>query len=260
MELNLNGRKVLVTGASRGIGRATALALAAEGCDLVLVSRTQADLERVQAEIRDRSQVAVEIDPADLSVGAEVRRLAGRCADIDILVNNAGAIPGGQLQAIDEATWRDAWDLKVFGYVNMCRAFYAQMKDAGGGTIINIVGNAADTRDPDYICGVTGNAALAAFTQSLGSASWRDGIRVLAISPGPVATERMVTLMRRKLEDSGEAVPPDEELFRTLPFGRAADPQEIASAVSFLASERSGYTSGTVVTIDAGLSVRASFT
>ncbi len=106
--------------------------------------------------------------------------------DIDILVNNAGAIPGGSLLNVDEATWRKAWDLKVFGYVNMCRAFYALMQKRKRGVIVNVVGNAADTHDPEYICGVAGNAALAAFTQSLGSVSAKDGIRVVAINPGPV--------------------------------------------------------------------------
>ena len=90
--------------------------------------------------------------------------LARDYPDIDILVNNAGAIPGGSLLNVDEATWRKAWDLKVFGYVNMCRAFYALMQKRKRGVIVNVVGNAADTHDPEYICGVAGNAALTAFT------------------------------------------------------------------------------------------------
>jgi hypothetical protein len=117
--------------------------------------------------------VSVETVPADLSDSANVTRLARQL--IDILVNNAGAIPGGKLLDIDEATWRAAWDLKVFGYINMCRTFYALMKARQAGVIINGIGNAAQTHDPVYICGVAGNAALTAFTQSLGSVSVRDG-------------------------------------------------------------------------------------
>ena len=135
---------------------------------------------------------------ADLSDSSKVDQLARDYPDIDILVNNAGAIPGGSLLNVDEATWRKAWDLKVFGYVNMCRAFYALMQKRKRGVIVNVVGNAADTHDPEYICGVAGNAALAAFTQSLGSVSAKDGIRVVAINPGPVATDRLVTLMKQK--------------------------------------------------------------
>jgi 3-oxoacyl-[acyl-carrier protein] reductase len=259
MELGLKGKRALVTGASKGIGRATAEALAAEGCDLVLVSRTGADLEKARAEIERLHPVGISVEAADLSQRGMPDRLAEKFPDIDLLVNNAGAVPGGALHLVDEETWRRAWDLKVFGYVNMCRSFYAAMKARGSGTIVNIIGNAGDTRDPDYICGVAGNAALTAFSQALGSTSWQDGIRVLALNPGPVATDRMKNLMRSKLEQTGATVPADEQLFQKMPFGRAGRPEEIAAAVCFLASGLSGYSSGSVTTIDAGLSVRGSF-
>jgi 3-oxoacyl-[acyl-carrier protein] reductase len=182
MDLKLAGKTALITGASKGIGGAAAEMLAAEGCHLVLVARTAGDLARAKDSIARKANVSVETVPADLSDSANVTRLAREFPDIDILVNNAGAIPGGKLLDIDEATWRSAWDLKVFGYINMCRAFYALMKARHAGVIINVVGNAAQTHDPDYICGVTGNAALTAFTQSLGSVSVRDGVRVVAVS------------------------------------------------------------------------------
>ena len=150
-----------------------------------------------------------------------------------------------------------AWDLKVFGYINMCRAFYALMKARHAGVIINVIGNAAQTHDPDYICGVTGNAALTAFTQSLGSVSARDGIRVVAISPGPVATGRLVNLMRKKAQDRTGNAENWRDLFKPLPFERAASAEEIGAAIAFLASDHSGYTSGSVAVIDAGLSARA---
>src|SRR5580658_4226554 len=127
MELGLRGRKALVTGASKGIGRACAEALAEEGCDVVLVSRTAADLETARAAIVAKHNVAVRVFPLDLSDSGNVVNLAAECADTEILVNNAGAIPGGNLDAIDEARWREAWDLKVFGYINMTRRFYALM-------------------------------------------------------------------------------------------------------------------------------------
>jgi NAD(P)-dependent dehydrogenase (short-subunit alcohol dehydrogenase family) len=158
---------------------------------------------------------------------------------------------------VDEATWRKAWDLKVFGYVNMCRAFYALMQKRKRGVIVNVVGNAADTHDPEYICGVAGNSALTAFTQSLGSVSAKDGIRVVAVSPGPVATERLVGLMKKKALDRTGSADNWKDLFKPLPFGRGATAEEIGAAIAFIASERSAYTSGSVVTIDAGLSARA---
>jgi 3-oxoacyl-[acyl-carrier protein] reductase len=195
--------------------------------------------------------------PADLSDSANVTQLARQFPDIDILVNNAGAIPGGKLLDIDEATWRAARDLKVFGYVNMCRAFCALMKARQAGVIIDAIGNAALTHDPDYICGVTGNAALTAFTQSLGSVSVRDGVRVAAVSPGPVATERLVNLMRKKAQDRTGNAENWRDLLRPLPFERAATAEEIGAAIAFLASEHSGYTSGSIAVIDAGPSARA---
>ena len=166
--------------------------------------------------------------------------------------------PAAHCSRWTKSTWRKAWDLKVFGYINMCRAFYALMKARKAGVIVNVVGNAADTHDPEYICGVAGNAALTAFTQSLGSVSAKDGIRVVAISPGPVATDRLIGLMKKKAQDRTGSADNWKELFKPLPFGRGATAEEIGAAIAFLASGHSGYTSGSVVTIDAGLSARAS--
>jgi NAD(P)-dependent dehydrogenase (short-subunit alcohol dehydrogenase family) len=257
MDLKLAGKTALITGASKGIGRATANAFAEEGCNVVLVARTAADLKAAQAEIARKSNVRVDVFAADLSESANVEKIAAAFPGVDILVNNAGAIPGGNLIEIDEKRWRAAWDLKVFGYINMCRAYYALMKKRQAGVIVNVIGAAAQTKDPEYICGVAGNASLAAFSQSLGSASVRDGVRVVALHPGPVATDRLVTLMRKKAQDKTGDPENWRDLVKPLPFGRAAQPEEIASAIVFLASERSGYTSGSVVTIDAGISARA---
>jgi NAD(P)-dependent dehydrogenase (short-subunit alcohol dehydrogenase family) len=256
MDLQLAGKSALVTGASKGIGRATAECLAAEGCDVVLVSRTAADLANAKDEIARKTNVRVDTVAADLADSRNVDRLAKDFPGIDILVNNAGAIPGGNLFHIDETTWRKSWDLKVLGYVNMCRAFYPLMRERGGGVIINVTGNAAQTHDPEYICGVAGNAALTAFSESLGSVSPRDGIRVISVNPGPVATERLVGLMKKKAQDRTGSADDWRDLFKPLPFGRACAPEEIAAMIAFLASERCGYNSGSVVTVDARQSAR----
>jgi 3-oxoacyl-[acyl-carrier protein] reductase len=258
MDLKLGKKTALITGASKGIGRATADSLAAEGCDVILVSRSAGDLDAAKQQIAQMSNVRVDTVLADLSESRNVDRLAKDFPYIDILVNNAGAIPGGRLLDVDEETWRRAWDLKVFGYVNMCRAFYASMKARHQGVIINVVGNAAQTHDPEYICGVAGNAALTAFTQSLGSVSPADGIRVIAVNPGPVETERLVGLMKKKSLDRTGNADNWRDLFKPLPFGRACAPEEIGAMIAFLASHRCSYQSGSVVTIDAGLSARSS--
>jgi 3-oxoacyl-[acyl-carrier protein] reductase len=257
MDLKLAGRTALITGGSKGIGRATAEIFAAEGCNVIIVSRSAETLAAAKAAIAQKSNVRVDTVAADLSDSKNVDQLATDFPDIDILVNNAGAIPGGTLLDVSEATWRKAWDLKVFGYINMCRAFYALMKARHAGVIINVVGNAADTHDPEYICGVAGNAALTAFSQSLGCVSAKDGIRVVALSPGPVETDRIVTLMKKKAKDRTGSAENWQDLRTPLPFQRCATPEEIGAAAAFLASPQSGYTSGSVVTIDAGLSAKA---
>lgn len=246
MDLNLTGKLALVTGASKGIGAATARRLAREGCDVVLVARSVQPLEQLAERIASETGRRAVAFAADLCQSSEVARLAAAWgATTDILVNNAGAIPGGRLHQIDEAAWRAAWDLKVFGYINMTREFFGCMCERRQGVIVNVIGAAAQIRDPSYICGVAGNAALTAFTMSLGSDSHRHNVRVVGVSPGPVATERLRTLETTVSSSASR------------PFGRAADPEEIASAIAFLASTASNYTSGTVLMVDGGISSRA---
>src|SRR5580692_10575086 len=184
MELGLRGRRALVTGASKGIGRACAEALAEEGCDVVLVSRTSADLEAARAAIVAKHNIAVRFYPLDLSDSRNVDKLAEACADTEILINNAGAIPGGNIDAIDEARWRTAWDLKVFGYINMTRRFYALMRERKKGVIINILGAAGENPDFDYVAGSSGNASLMAFPRAMGGAARRAAGRRHQPRPG----------------------------------------------------------------------------
>jgi hypothetical protein len=249
MDLELAGRLALVTGASKGIGRAIAATLAEEGCNLALVSRDLASLNKVAEAITLRFPLSVRALAADLSSQDAIERLAAEFGELDILVNNAGAIPPGNLLAVDNATWRAAWDLKVFGYISMCRALYPSLKKRKG-VIINIIGSAGERLDPGYIAGSTGNAALMAFTKSLAKGAAKDGMRVVGINPGPVATDRLQTMMRGRAKTQFGDESRWPELFSSMSFGRAATPEEIASAVAFLASPRSGYTSGTILTID----------
>ncbi len=254
MDLHLAGKRVLITGASKGIGAAAAEAFAEEGCNLLLAARSGDLLEALTERLRASHQIAATAHMVDLRKNEDVGRLAKEAADIDILVNNAGDIPGGSIDRIDEATWRHAWDLKVFGYINLTRAIYAQMKARGGGVIINDIGAAGEKFDASYICGSAGNAALMAFTRALGSKSLADNIRVVGINPGPVGTERHVTLLktraRHQLGDENRYT----EFQKGLPLGRPAYAREIGDLMAFLASNRSGYTSGVIFTVDGGIS------
>jgi NAD(P)-dependent dehydrogenase (short-subunit alcohol dehydrogenase family) len=256
MELGLKGRTAVITGASKGIGFAVARGLAAEGCAVHLVARSQATLEAAAEKIRGEHKVAVKVHALDLARSESIAAVLEGTGVPDILVNNAGAIPGGDLQAVDEARWRAAWDLKVFGYINMSRAFYAAMKERGRGVIVNVTGLAADRLDSGYIAGSTGNAGLNAFTRTLGSYSLEDGIRVVGVSPGAVETERLVTLMRTRAADRLGDPERWREFVEGLPLGRPASVEEIANVVVFAASDRASYLSGTVITVDGGHNAR----
>ena len=168
MDLHLRGKRVLITGASKGIGAAAAEAFAEEGCDVMLAARNGEQLKALAERLRSAHQIGATAHVVDLRKPEDLAKLAKDAADIDILVNNAGDIPGGSIDKIDEATWRHAWELKVFGYINLTRAIYAQMKARGHGVIVNDIGAAGEKFDANYICGSAGNAALMAFTRALG--------------------------------------------------------------------------------------------
>jgi NAD(P)-dependent dehydrogenase (short-subunit alcohol dehydrogenase family) len=256
MELHLQGRRALVTGASAGIGLAVAKQLAAEGCHLVLVSRTERALAEAAAAIRDRHKVDVAVSPADLTREDAPAVLVERYGDVDILVNNAGAIPGGSIAEVDQARWRAGWELKVFGFIGMTREFYSRMQKRGRGVIINVIGASGTGVDARYIAGSAGNAALEAMTRALGVEAPQYGVRVVGVSPGVVLTERSKALLQARAKAKFGDAEKWPDLLAHLPFRRTATTDEISAAVAFLASDRSGYTSGTVVTIDGGQSQR----
>lgn len=256
MDLHLAGKSVLITGGSKGIGYACAESFASEGCRVHLASRDKGNLEAARDKLRARFNVPVEIHPTDVSVGDQARALVAACGDSDILVNNAGAIPRGDLMLMDEPKWRAAWDLKVFGYINMTRAMLERMYARRAGVVVNIIGLAGEKLTYDYVAGSMGNAGIAAFTRTVGSRSVDHGVRVVGIHPPATKTDRMTTLMRSQAQKEFGDPERWPELTKHLPFGRPCEPSEIGDLAAFLASDRSAYTSGVVVTVDAGLASR----
>lgn len=258
MDLGLRGGTVLITGASQGIGLAAARAFAAEGCDLHLAARSSAKLEEAKREIEERHRVRVAVHAMDLSGEREMRTLAERAGDVDVLLNNAGDIPIGPIEAVDDETWRRGFDLKVFGYISLARIYWERMKARKSGVILNNIGNSGENTDARYIAGSTGNASLMAFTRALGGVSLDHGIRVVGVNPGPVATERMIKLMKRRAVDSFGDEGRWRDLFANYPGGRPATAEEVADLILFLASPRAAYITGTIVTIDGGIAARGS--
>jgi len=251
LDLGLLGKTALVTGASDGIGAGIAKALYAEGCNLHMVSRSHSKLRSAAAGFAGRSD-RVSLHSCDLSDSTQLNALIDETGVPDIVINNAGAIPAGDILDVDERSWRQAWDLKLFGYINLCRRAYRDMAARGAGVIVNVTGLAADRTDRNYIAGSSGNAALNALSRALGGSSLNDGVRVLAVSPGPVETGRLTALMRKRAEKEFG----DPELWRrylsNLPGGRAASIQEVADVVAFAVSARAAFLSGTVITVDGG--------
>jgi hypothetical protein len=252
MELDLKGRTALITGGSRGIGYGVAEALAAEGCNLHLASRSAESLDAARKRLVDKHGVKVTVHALDLGKSDNVLKLAKAAGSVDILINNAGAIPQGTVTSLDEKTWREAWDLKVWGFINLTREVYRDMCEKKRGVIVNVIGGAGERPVANYIAGSMGNAALMAMSRALGTESPEHGVRVVGLNPGSIETDRQVVRWKaRAKKELG-----DENRWRELttgfPFGRLGTVAEIADTVAFLCSDRSGYTTGTVLTIDGG--------
>jgi len=245
MNLELQGKSVLITGGSKGIGLACARAFAAEGCRIHIASRSRERLEEAKKLVGGQTTVHA----ADLRDAKALRALADACADVDILVNNAGDIPGGTIEAIDEARWRHAWELKVFGYVNLTRELFARMKARQSGVIVNVIGMAGEHPSFEYVCGSMANAGLGAFTKAMGKGSTAFGVRVLGVHPPATRTDRIIPLMKaaakEKLGDENRW----QELIGTGSFGQMIEPEQVADMVAFLASARAGKLSGVMVNL-----------
>lgn len=256
MDLNLQGRRVLITGASRGIGESIAKVMAKEGCDLILTATDTAKLQQLATELKAAHGVAVATHCFDLSKHENVRALAEVGGDCDILVNNAGAIPRGSLEEVTPEAWRHGWDLKVFGYIDLTRLILPRMTARKSGVIINIIGMAGERPEPKYIATCCGNAALIMFTQCIGGESVRDGVRVVGINPGPIMSDRHRRGAERVAERELGSKDRWPELYKRFPVGRPGRVEEVAEVAAFLASDRASYISGELIRIDAGLKVR----
>jgi 3-oxoacyl-[acyl-carrier protein] reductase len=257
VDLELKDRVALVTGASRGIGRAVALALAREGAQVAICARKTGDLDAAAARIREATGVQALGVPGDLStlagVEAAVAAARDRFGRIDILVNNAGAIRGGDFLAIPDQQWSQDWSLKLLGYIRMARAVFPLMQAQGGGRICNIVGAAARNPTPAYLTGGAANAALINFTKGLADLGAPSKILVTAVSPAATATERWNDMIHERATATGRTV--DElqaEAARAYALGRIATPEDVADLVAFLVSARASFLTGVCVTVDGG--------
>jgi NAD(P)-dependent dehydrogenase (short-subunit alcohol dehydrogenase family) len=256
MKLELEGKVVLITGGSKGIGYACAEAFAAEGARLALVSRSAANLDAASATLAAMGHQAyclsadlVQRDAGEKAV-AEVERALG---PVEVLVNSAGAAKRYAPEELDVAAWHDAMDAKYFSYVHAMQAVLPGMLARARGVIINIIGMGGKVAGPVHIPGGAANAALMLVSAGLANAYGRKGIRVNAINPGLTLTGRVEEGIAAESRRSGAA---QAELLargaERIPLGRFAKPEEIASVALFLASKQASYLTGAILPMDGG--------
>lgn len=255
MDLGLHGRVALVTGGSKGIGKATALGLAREGADVAICARGKELLERMAAEIAQNTGRTVLPIVADLTQEEDAQRFVETAVRhfgrLDILVNCAGSSPGGSLQRLSEADWMQSLNLKFMGYVRTTKVAVAPMKERRWGRIINVIGN--DGIKPIYfeITPGAANAAGINFTLAIAEELAPYGITVNAVNPGPVDTERWSGLVRMMAREKGiSEAEASERAIRSIPIGRLCTAEEVADMVVFLASERASFVTGALISMD----------
>jgi NAD(P)-dependent dehydrogenase (short-subunit alcohol dehydrogenase family) len=259
MNFRLKGKIAVISGGSKGLGAASANALAAEGTDLFLTARNVDDLEEVASRISNSHGVQVETLAGDLT-GPETADLVAKAAlqrfgQIDILINSAGSSQGGVFWEIPDSAWEDSLSLKFMGTIRMMRAVIPAMRDQHYGRIINIVGNLAKQPNPRLLPGAAANAGLLAATVGLAQEVAKDGIVVLAVNPGPTRTERWKTLMEKLAEKQKTSVEAIEgAIMEDIPMNRLAEPEEIGRIVAFMASDVAANMTGTSLTADGGWS------
>src|SRR4051794_22429678 len=258
MDLQMNGKTALVTGASAGIGKAIAFALAREGVDVAICARRKEPLEAAASQIARETKRKIVAIPADLTkpddAEAFVNNAHAALGRVDILVNNAGSSPGGVLEFLTEEHWAQSLQqLKFMGYVRCLKHVLPIMQSQGRGRVVNLIGN--DGVKPSYweIAPGAANAAGQNLTLALASQYGRDNISFVAVNPGPVRTERwagLVDAMSRDMNIPREEA--DTLAPRSIPLGRIAEVEEVANLVVYLASDLAHFVNGTMIEIDGG--------
>jgi NAD(P)-dependent dehydrogenase (short-subunit alcohol dehydrogenase family) len=257
MDLKMGGKTALVTGGSAGIGKAIALSLAQEGVDVAMCARRKEPLEAAAAEIARATNRKIVPIGADLTRPEDaenfVKEAHAALGRIDILVNNAGSAPGGVIEFLSEEHWAQSLQLKFMGYVRCLKHVLPIMQKQGRGRVVNLIGN--DGVKPSYweIAPGAANAAGQNLTLALAAQYGKDNISFVAVNPGPVRTERwagLVDAMARDMKiprDDADTLAP-----RSIPLGRIAECEEVASLVCYLASDLAHFVNGTMIEIDGG--------
>jgi 3-oxoacyl-[acyl-carrier protein] reductase len=257
MDLGLKGKVALVTGGSKGIGKAVARGLAEEGAKVAICARTKHELDATAGELEKATGGEIFAVGGDLTKEASVQKIVDatmeRFGRIDILINNAGGAPGGLILDLKEEDWERAIQLKFMGYVRCMKAVLPHMLKQGRGRIVNVVGNDGVKPIAIELTPSAANAADLAVTVALAEQYGRHNICINAVNPGPVATERWDGLIAGIART--RKITPDEaqkRAERSIPLGRICTPEEVANVVVFVASERASFMNGAMITLDGG--------
>jgi len=258
MDLGLKGRVAVVGGASKGLGRACALALAQEGAKVAICSRGAEQLEMTAQEIRSTTGTEVLAVPGDLSSLADIKDLVQRTVDhfgrLEIMVCNSGGPPEGRAVDTTEETWDRAIDMALKFFIRMSREAVPHLRQQGWGRIVNILASTVYQPIDNLVTSGATRLGAVAYAKSLADEVGRDNILVNNVAPGFLLTERMVHIFETRARETGEDL---ETLLQaraaTIPLRRLGQPEELANLVAFLASEKNSYITGTTILVDGGV-------
>ena len=254
MDLNLKGKRALVTGGSSGLGAAAALALAQEGVDVTIVARKQEKLESTSRMIGEKTGLIPKTISADVSNPDDVDQIIENIGEIDIFVSNAGGPPPGQLTGIDRGSWDGAYRLVLAFTINLTRGLIDGMIKQGWGRLIYITSVGVLQPIDDLILSNTFRASVTGFCKTVSNNYAKYGITANCVCPGYTATERLQSLAEKRAETIGKT--PDEiikEFASLCPAGRVGKPEELAALIAFLASDKAAYITGASIPVDGGL-------
>jgi 3-oxoacyl-[acyl-carrier protein] reductase len=258
MDLGLTGRIALVTAASQGIGRATALAFGREGARLALCSRDAAALDAAAAAIRADSGAEVHTFPCDLAdagqILAMVEAVVARFGTIHALVNNAGGPPAGTSDQVTDADWQRAFELTLMSAVRVTRAALPHMRRQRWGRIVNVSSYSVKQPIPDILLSNSLRLGVAGWAKTLASEVARDNVLVNTVGPGWTRTDRVTRMIASRTAEVGAtSADVEAQIVREVPLGRLGEPGEIADVIVFLASERASFVTGTLLPVDGGV-------
>jgi NAD(P)-dependent dehydrogenase (short-subunit alcohol dehydrogenase family) len=253
---NIAGKVAVVTGGSRGIGRAIALRLARERAQVVIAARDKTALAAAADEIVKTGGI-VETFAADLrepeAPAALARTAVNAFGGIDIVVNNAGATRRGEFLELSEADWMDGFTLKLFGAVRLSRAAWPYLKERRG-AVLNIIGTGGRTPGPLFTIGGSVNGAFLSFTKALADVGIRDGVQVNAINPGYIRTDRLQGWINSTAaETGGDLKAAEREMIRRANIVGIGEPEDIASLAAFVLSPQNRMVHGALIDLDGGL-------